>query len=181
MAKLTCLRIVRGVSLLSTAVTLGALTAHVLELPNKLALDGSLWLAVQQNLYQGWGPFIGPFEVTAIAATWLLLGLVRKNRSIRGLTLLAALLLSGAIVVFFALNAPVNAAFASWTVTTLPPDWPNYRLRWEIGHAIGFVLVLIAFVALLRALFREAITEASREGVARDCTQAHADKTMRID
>jgi hypothetical protein len=33
--------------------------AHVLELPNKLALDGELWLAVQQHLYRGWGPFLG--------------------------------------------------------------------------------------------------------------------------
>jgi hypothetical protein len=33
--------------------------AHVLELPNKLALDGPLWLAVQQHLYRGWGPFFG--------------------------------------------------------------------------------------------------------------------------
>ena len=33
--------------------------AHVLEIPNKLALDGGLWLAVQQHLYPGWGPFLG--------------------------------------------------------------------------------------------------------------------------
>jgi hypothetical protein len=181
MAKVTCLRIVRWLSLLSSAVTLGALTAHVLELPNKLALDGPLWLAVQQNLYRGWGPFIGPFEVTAIAATWVLLRLVRQNRSSFGLTLLAALLLSGALVIFFALNAPVNAAFASWTAATLPPDWPNYRLRWETGHAISFVLVLIAFIALLRALFREAVTEASCKKAARQCARADADKATRID
>jgi hypothetical protein len=41
--------------------------AHVLELPNKLALDGGLWLAVQQHLYRGWGPFLGgPAEIGAL-------------------------------------------------------------------------------------------------------------------
>lgn len=146
-------RIVRWVSLFTAAVTLGALTAHVFELPNKLLLEGSLWLAVQQNLYRGWGPFVAPFELTAIFTTWLLSFLVRKQRPIFGLTLLAASLLSVTLGVFFVLNAPVNAAFAAWTIQTLPADWSDYRWRWELGHAIGFGLVLIAFIALLRGLF----------------------------
>jgi len=52
-------RALRWISLLATAVPLGATVAHVMELPNKFSLDGLLWLAVQQNLYRGWGPFIG--------------------------------------------------------------------------------------------------------------------------
>jgi hypothetical protein len=40
---------------------------------------------------------------------------------------------------------------------TLPLDWPNYRLQWEAGHAISFLFVLITFIALLRALFRDAL------------------------
>lgn len=169
-------RNVRWISLVSTAVTLGALAAHALELPNKFTLDGPLWLAVQQNLYRGWGPFIGPFEVTSVMATWVLLYLARKDRPIFGLTLLASCLLSGALAVLFILNAPVNAAFASWTSTTLPSDWSNYRLRWELGHAIGFVLVLVAFVALLRALFLDALIRASRcmnaqQGAAADAAK----------
>lgn len=78
------------------AVTLSALTAHVLELPNKLSLDGPLWLAVQQHLYRGWGPYIGPV------------------------------------------------------------DWPEYRLRWEAGHGISFLLVVSAFVIQLWSLFQNA-------------------------
>ena len=155
------IRVVRWISLLSTAVTLTALGTHVLELPNKLALKGPLWLAVQQNLYRGWGPFIGPFEVTAILASWILLYLTGKRRPIFGPTLIAACLLTGALVVFFVLNAPVNAAFASWTPATLPSDWSNYRLRWELGHAISYVLVLVALVALLRAVFLDALNRSS--------------------
>ena len=46
--------------------------------------------------------------------------------------------------------APVNEAFAGWTAATLPSDWSAYRVRWELGHALGFALVLCAFAALLR-------------------------------
>lgn len=154
------LPIVRWISLISTAVTLSALAAHVLELPNKFTLAGPLWLAVQQQLYRGWGLFIGPFEVAAILSSWVLACLVRKNRSVFRPTLLAAFFLTGALAVFFILNAPVNAAFAAWTPATLPPDWPDYRLRWEMGHALSFVLVLTAFITLLRARLLEAIRRA---------------------
>ena len=47
--------------------------AHLLELPNKLALHGELWLAVQQHLYRGWGPFLGgPVEIGAFATSVLI-------------------------------------------------------------------------------------------------------------
>jgi hypothetical protein len=49
-------------------VPLAATIAHILELPNKFMLDGPLSLAVQQSLYRGWGPFIGPFEIVAVLA-----------------------------------------------------------------------------------------------------------------
>ncbi len=146
---------------MSTSVTLTALGAHILELPNKLTLKGTLWLMVQQNLYRGWGPFIGPFEVMAVIASWILLYLTGKKRSLFGLTLIASCLLTGALAIFFILNAPVNAAFASWTPATLPTDWSGYRLRWELGHAISYVLVLVAFVALLRVLFIDSFIRSS--------------------
>lgn len=40
-------RVTRWTNLISAGITLGALFAHVLELPNKFSLDGPLWLAVQ--------------------------------------------------------------------------------------------------------------------------------------
>lgn len=151
---------IRLISLICTGVTLGALTAHVLELPNKFELSGALWLAVQQNLYSGWGPVIGPFEVAAVVTTWILAYLARKDRAALWLTFVPACLVSGALVVFFVLNAPVNAAFASWTPATMPPNWSNYRLRWELGHAISFGLVLVSFLVLLHARLHDAVDRA---------------------
>ena len=144
------------VSTLSVAPPLGATTAHVMELPNKIMLDGPLWLAVQQTLYRGWGPVVGSFEIVAAVSAWVLLYTVRGRRPAFALTLVAALCLSAMIAVFFIFNAPVNAAVAGWTPATLPPDWPDYRRQWESGHAISFVLALVASCALLRAAFVEA-------------------------
>jgi hypothetical protein len=151
---------IRWISLVSTAVTLGALTAHVLELPNKLALEGPLWLAIQQHLYRGWGAVIGPFEVAAMVSTWALVLREGARPTLFRPTLLAAMLLSAALAAFFTLNAPVNAALAAWTPSTLPPGWPAYRLRWEAGHALSFALVLTAFLALLGAFFRAMLARA---------------------
>jgi hypothetical protein len=150
------IRALRWISLLATAVPLGAAAAHVMELPNKLALDGPLWLAVQQGLYRGWGPFVAPFDLVAIATSWALAYMVRARRPAFALTLAAALCLSAMLAVFLLFNAPVNAAFAGWTAATLPADWPDYRRQWEVGHAIAFALGLSAFCTLLRAAFVEA-------------------------
>jgi Anthrone oxygenase len=149
-------RTLRWISLLATTVPLGATVAHVMELPNKFSLDGPRWLAVQQSLYRAWGPFVAPFEIIAIVATWVLTYLVRGRRPAFGLTLVAALCLTTMMAVFFLFNEPVNAAFADWTTETLPADWQDYRLQWEFSHAIGFVLALTAFCTLLRVAFVEA-------------------------
>src|SRR5262245_13285001 len=134
-------------------VPLAAGAAHVLELPNKLGLEGLLWLEVQQQMYRGWGSMIAPFELVAIAASWLLAWRLRDARDRFSPVLTAAFCLSAALVLFFVWIAPVNEAFASWSAATLPADWPRYRLRWETGHVAHFALVVTAFVALLRTAF----------------------------
>lgn len=82
----------RRANLILAALAVLAPMAHVLELPNKLALDGALWLAVQQHLYRGWGPFFGaPVEIGAFGTALALLILRhRRGRTFR-LTLVAVL------------------------------------------------------------------------------------------
>jgi len=117
-------RILTWISLGCTTVDLAALLAHVLELPNKLALPGPLWLAVQQHLYRGRGAVLGPFEVGAIISTWVLVPLARGRRGFI-LRLIAAVLLTAMLGTFFALVQPVNVAFAVWTPQTLPARLPT--------------------------------------------------------
>jgi hypothetical protein len=114
--------------------------AHVVELPNKLALYGPLWLAVQQHLYRGWGPFLGgPVEIGALVTSLLLWYVAREELQTRRLMIVASLAYLAMIAAFFVLNQPVNQSVAVWTASTLPPDWAESRTRWETGHCIAFV------------------------------------------
>jgi hypothetical protein len=145
----------RPINLALGVLTVFAPMAHVLELPNKLSLDGTLWLAVQQHLYRGWGPFLGgPIEIGALA-TSLILAYVRRRSSTLRTTLIAAIGYACMIVAFFLLNLPVNAAVESWTSTTLPSNWATYRLRWEAGHGIAALLALISLTALIWTYAKE--------------------------
>jgi hypothetical protein len=126
--------------------------AHLLELPNKLTLNGPIWLAVQQHLYRGWGPFLGgPAEIGALITTLGLLAIHWHDRRIRRFLLVAAIVYAGMIAVFFVFNNPVNQAVNTWTATTLPANWSRYRLRWETGHAIAAGLAMIGLIVVGRS------------------------------
>ncbi|HVV65793.1 MAG TPA: hypothetical protein VHC42_10005 [Rhizomicrobium sp.] len=132
--------------------------AHVLEAANKLAIDdGALWLAIQQRLYRGWGPFVGaPSEIAALAVTLLLLTPRLRSGLARRPLIVAALAYVGMLAAFFLFNAPVNAAVGGWTAASLPADWPSYRARWETGHAIAAFCAMVGLAACLRANLRRA-------------------------
>ena len=145
----------RAVNLILAFIATTAPLAHVLELPSKLTLDGSLWLAVQQHLYRGWGAVFGPVEIAALASTGVILAVTWRTGA-RRTYVLAVVCYAAMIAVFFLFNAPVNEALNGWSAATLPIDWSIYRLRWEIGHAFSAALAVIAFVALVRQWKREA-------------------------
>jgi hypothetical protein len=126
--------------------------AHVMELPNKLRLEGPLWLAVQQHLYNGWGPLIGaPTEIGGLVISAALVAIHRKSRPAMLLYGLATIAYCGMLLSFFLLNKPVNEALNGWTAQTLPVDWDRYRLQWEIGHAVAALLAIAAFLATAAA------------------------------
>lgn len=123
--------------------------AHVLELRNKLSLDGPLWLDIQRTLYIGWGPVFGAVEVFALLAS---LSLIFRPRTGHAPYIVATFCYAAMIAVFFLFNDPVNRAVLQWTSPgMLPANWADYRLKWETGHALAAVLSLIAFAALLRS------------------------------
>ena len=120
--------------------------AHVLEMISKLTLDGPLWLAIQQNLYRGWGPVLGPFIVIALLLSLAHLFLPGQPRRY---FILACVCYAAMLASFFVFNDPVNVTLNGWTASTLPPDWSAYRLRWEIGHFLSAVHSAAGFLALL--------------------------------
>ena len=144
--------LLRFVSLLATALLAGPLFCHLLEMPSKMALPAGLWLPVQQTLYDMFGPVSAPIELIAILSTALLaLLLRRRDGAAFWLTALAALLLAGHLVAWFAVVDPVNRLIDGWTPATLPAGWTAARDRWEWGHAAGAALVLPALALLIAA------------------------------
>jgi hypothetical protein len=100
------MRWLRWLALLIGFLACIAPMAHLLELGNKLHLDGSLWLAVQQRLYNGWGPLIGaPTEIGGLTVNLILLAANRRGARPALLFGLAAVAYCGMLLSFFLLCA----------------------------------------------------------------------------
>jgi hypothetical protein len=143
--------------------------AHVLEIPGKLRLAPEAWLTVQQNLYAAF-PVIGalgyvgaPLVVGAFA--WSVRGTAEARAA-----WIAAGLVAVALVAWMLIVSPVNGRIAAATPATLPPDWTAWRMRWETGHAVAALLVVVALVVLLRGVLRQA--RAASVSAARSTGQA---------
>jgi hypothetical protein len=142
--------ILRNVSLVFAFLATTAPMAHVLEMVSKLTLPGPLWLDIQHNLYRGWGIVFGPVEIICLILAFALFARARPDRHASNIYLAVIVCYAAMLASFFLFNDPVNAALNQWTAATLPNNWPGYRLRWEIGHAITAALAVTAFVLQLR-------------------------------
>ena len=145
----------RTANLIIAFIATTAPIAHTLEMISKLTLDGPLWLGIQQHLYRGWGEIFGPVEIVAFLSTLALLVVTRRHRSSRRAYLVALVCYAAMLADFFVLNRPVNEAVRDWTPVTLPSNWSDYRLRWEIGHSLTALFSVIAFVTLIRRRIHE--------------------------
>jgi hypothetical protein len=154
------LKTARFVTLLLTGLSAGVAFAHLLELPNKMALSAQDYLLVQQHIYEGFGRVLGVVEPVALLTAIVIAVLVRKRRVPFLLTLFAVACLTIALVVWQLYNGPVNDAVALWTAATMPSDWMTYRDRWEYAHATRAVLYTVGFGALILSVLTD--TQASR-------------------
>jgi hypothetical protein len=134
-------------SLLLTALAMAGAAAHLLELPAKMKLSGSEYLAVQQ-IYRGWA-LLGIVIYAAMAAAFVQAVMVRRRRALR-VVLAAILCMVAAQIMFWAFTYPVNQETSNWTL--LPEHWRQLRIRWEFSHALGAVLQFSALAALVASL-----------------------------
>jgi membrane protease YdiL (CAAX protease family) len=136
----------RFLAVLLTALALVPAGAHLLALPNKLAMSREAYLAAQAA-YAGWA-VAGILPIGAILSC-LTLALRREPPAASWSALIAALLLAAGLAVFFAWTRPTNLATANWT--TLPEGWEALRAQWEWSHAANAVLTFGALCAVLQA------------------------------
>jgi hypothetical protein len=160
----------RFATLVLVALSVGASYCHALELPAKMQWAGPLYVQVQNEppgLYIMFGLVGAAVEILAILAAGALAYLVRGRRPAFSLTLVGAGLLVMALIAWVLLIAPANAVMSGWTPQTVPPDWIQWRDRWEYTHAANFVLKLVGFCALVASVVVEtpdaAAVEAERE------------------
>jgi hypothetical protein len=146
----------RKLAWLTAIVTLSATwapMAHLLELPNKFAMPGPLWLQVQQRLYNGWGPLIGaPTEIGGLVLCIAMAIAARQTAGLVKLYSVAAAMFAGMLLCFFLLDDQVNKALAG--AQTLPANWTQDRLNWETGHAIAALFSFCGLVFTTQALLR---------------------------
>jgi SAM-dependent methyltransferase len=142
------LAIWRFITLLLTGLVMGTSLCHVLEMPVKMQADGPLWTTLQHVLYRHFASVGGTVEIGAVLSAALLSHRVRGHPRAFRLTLLGAVFLAAAFVVWLWFVNPVNAETALWSVESVPAHWAARRACWEYGHAVRFALHLIAFSAL---------------------------------
>lgn len=127
---------------------LGPALAHAFELPNKIGLPRDEYFIVQQ-IYRGWS-HIGWLLGIQLVALVIAARLVRQERRVLVLTLLAIVCVLAAQGLFWAFTYPANVATANWTVP--PENWAALRLRWELSHAGGAALQLLGLCLLFAAI-----------------------------
>jgi uncharacterized membrane protein len=161
------LRTWRSITLILVALLMGTTFCHVLEMPAKMTVSGSLWMTFQHTLYHAFATVGGFVEIGAIVTAIVLSFLVRKRRPALYLTLLTALCLTVAFfVVWLGFTNEVNSETAKWTAETVPGDWAEWRKQWENSHATRFALHLVGFSSLALSVVLETPKEESRDRIA---------------
>lgn len=152
------LRAWRVITVILVALSVGAVFAHVLEMPVKLGYDAELYSAVNTTLYRYFAIAGAPIVCGATLASIVLCFLVRRRGSAFRWTLVGTLLFCIGFAVWWTIVFPVNSEIAGIYRTApanLPEAWMRLRHRWEWGHATSFVLYLASLVALLISVVRE--------------------------
>ena len=137
-------------ALMTTTVALGPALAHLLEMPNKLALPRNAYFVVQQ-IYAGWSLLGGVLFVQLVSIATVIAS-AGSDRSLRICAVVALLCLVGAQALFWIFTYPANAATANWKVQ--PDNWETLRQHWEYSHAGGAVLQLVAMASLIVGAIR---------------------------
>jgi hypothetical protein len=149
------LKTLRFVGVACAAVVCGLTLTHVLEIPGKRALSGDEWLNVQHTFYGGFAVTGGAAEVLGLVSTSVTAWYLRNRRFAGTLNLVGALCFLGMLLSFAFGNQPINAQIAVWNASTLPPNWPDYRDRWDAAHGLSGVFAAVALLALLGDVIRD--------------------------
>jgi hypothetical protein len=135
------MKTIQFTALLLTALTLIASGAHLLALPNKIAMPRDQYF-IAQSIYYGWA-WLGAVLVAALLANGAMAYGAREQPMAATFALVASAFIAVNLVIFFIWTLPANQATENWTVQ--PPNWQALRTQWEYSHAANAVITLAAF------------------------------------
>lgn len=156
MEEQTGLALLRFSSIMATAGSMSAAVAHLMEMPGKMEYEAPLYVRLHRTLYPTFGKTSGWAEIASVLTTAGLAWWTRRRRPAAfPATAAAAASLAAAHGVFWARVEPANRTIASWPLDQIPPDWTEWRDRWEYSHAARAVLVTGALGALVCSVLQE--------------------------
>ncbi|MGI4854924.1 MAG: anthrone oxygenase family protein [Janthinobacterium lividum] len=142
-------RVVSYLAVLMSGLVAGLLFGTVVDHAKLRVLDGPSWVVARQSIDSVFSvimPWLwNTTLVLLVAAAYL------HHGRTRGLFTAAALILLAGIVVTLIVEVPINKQIASWTATSIAPDWAVLRERWIHFHAIRMAAGVAAFVCALLA------------------------------
>jgi uncharacterized membrane protein len=131
----------------------------VLVLENSLRGYGaSVYTQVRQVELDSLDTLASVTLIPAILTTVVLA--IRARGNDRRLVLVAAALLVLVFATSLAINLPINADQADWSVQNPPADWSTMRDRWQLAHTIRTTAALLAFATLTITLTDRATSPA---------------------
>jgi hypothetical protein len=139
---------------LSTAVSMSAALAHLMEMSAKMNYEPELYVRLHRTLYLMYGKTAGFAELASVISTGALALHTRKHesrpnpRSSR-LAKVAFGCVAAAHAIFWRRVEPANKRMASWSLAEIPADWQRWRNQWEYSHSARAVLVTVALSALI--------------------------------
>ena len=168
----------RFLTLVLAALALTMTSAHVLELPPKMAYAPDLYAAVNTTLYRQFATVGAVYTLGSIVAAVVLVFLSRGRGHAFAWALVGASCLVLGFGSWLAFVEPVNREIAD-ALRTSPESvasrWARLRARWEYGHATGFVIQLSGFCALLVSVLVET-PGAWRVGRGSRTARSHGDR-----
>ena len=143
------MKLVRAASLLFTGLFAGFLLG-VLVLENSLRGYGAaVYTQVRQVELDSLDTLASVTLIPAILTTVVLV--IRARGNDRRLVLAGLALLVLVFATSVAVNLPINADQADWSVQNPPADWATVRDHWQLAHLVRTVAAILAFASLTTA------------------------------
>ncbi len=136
------------IALLFMGIELGVSYSHLMQLPGKAQLSVAMFIAVQTVLIQ-YKVGVGIVEIGSFFAMLMILWLCRRKSLTFRLTLGALLMLVAAFLVWGIFIEPINTVVDTWTASSFPGNWMQYRDRWHFFHIVRSILLTVGMSSLI--------------------------------